>query len=169
MFARNALTGGPSTSRSTTRIARSILLVDHSFGKPVASKLEGTLKFVSTEKALEFTAALPPASKQPSWVKDAVLSTRAGLTRGVSPGFIVPPANVVANAETLIPEPGNPGVLIRVLRHVVLFEMSLVTRPSYKDSMVELRAEDFTVAEVPEMLDVPVIQPDPLEGAYRWL
>ena len=27
------------------------LLVDHSFGKPVASKLEGTLKFVSTEKA----------------------------------------------------------------------------------------------------------------------
>ena len=87
---------------------------------------------------------------------------------GSAPGFVVPPANVVANAETLIPEPGNPGVLIRVLRHVVLFELSLVTRPAFKDSMVELRSEDFTIT-CTELPEVPVIQPDPLEGAYRWL
>ena len=127
------------------------------------------MKFVSTPTALEFTAALPPASKQPSWVKDAVLSTRAGLTRGISPGFVVPPANVVAGAETLIPEPGNPGVLIRVLRHVVLFEMSLVTRPSASRIQWSNCDPRTSPAEVPEMLDVPVIQPDPLEGAYRWL
>ena len=49
---------------------------------------------------------------------------RAGLAGGVSPGFRVPPASVVANAEAFEPEPGNPGVQVRVINQAVLHELS---------------------------------------------
>ena len=142
------------------------LLADHSFGKPLASKLEGSLKFTDTSKALTFVAMLPEESRQPSWVRDAVLATQAGLIRSLSPGFTVPPASILPDAEVFEDEPGNPSVQIRVIKAAVLFEMSLVTRPSYKDSMVELRADDFH----PDHGPVPPCRPvvDPFE-AYRWL
>jgi len=44
------------------------------------------------------------------------------------------------DAETLVPEPGNPGVMIRKLSALVLYELSLVTRPAYEASEAELRA-----------------------------
>ena len=133
------------------------LLIDHSFGKPLASKRDGSLVFRDTPAALTFVATLPEESRQPSWVKDAVLATQAGLVGGLSPGFTVPPASVVQDAEVMEDEPGNPGVQVRVIRAAVLYEMSLVTRPSYKDSSIELRAED-----------TPTPPPNPFE-AYRWL
>ncbi|MCV2446548.1 HK97 family phage prohead protease [Paracoccus sp. DMF] len=43
-------------------------------------------------------------------------------------------------AEKLIPEPGNPGVMIRQLFQLVLYELSLVTLPAYRESQAELRA-----------------------------
>ena len=58
----------------------------------------------------------------------------AGLIRGVSPGFRVPPASAVANAEELVDEPGNPDVQIRQINQAVLYELSLVTRPAYVES-----------------------------------
>ena len=64
----------------------------------------------------------------------------AGLMVGVSPGFRVPPLDVVPGAETLEPEPGNPGVSIRVIREAVLTELSIVTRPAYPDTGVATRA-----------------------------
>ena len=69
------------------------------------------------------------------------LSLQGGLVGGISPGFSVPPASAVPNAEELIPEPGNPGVQIRVIRQAVLFELSLVTRPAYPETDVDLRAQ----------------------------
>ena len=55
---------------------------------------------------------------------------------------MIPPPNVVPNAERFEPEPGNPGVEIRVIEQAVLAEMSLVHRPSYKESSVELRSSE---------------------------
>lgn len=140
------------------------LLAGHSFDRPLASKLAGTLKLEDSPKMLYFRASLPPENKQTTWMRDAVLSIRGGLTRGISPGFTVAPAMVVQLAEELIPEPGNTGVMIRQINHAVLFELSLVTRPAYKDSVVDLRAEDFKAA-----CEIHSPTPDLLEGAYRWL
>ena len=68
-----------------------------------------------------------------------------GLSVGLSPGFNVPPPDVVPGAEELVPEPGNPDVLIRIIHAAVLFELSIVTRPAYPESFVDLRSADFRV------------------------
>jgi len=134
--------------------ARNIdLLAGHSFDKPLASMLAGTLTVRSDDQALRFEATLPPADQQPSWMVDTVRSVDAGLVRGLSPGFRVPPLGVVPNAEETVPEPGNPGVFIRQVNQALLAEMSLVTRPTYQETEVELRAD----------------QERNLERYYRWL
>ena len=115
------------------------LLVGHSFDRPLASKLRGSLELVDGDDALSFRAMLPPEGEQPSWMTDAVLAVKGGLMRGVSPGFNVPPAAAVRNAEELLPEPGNPGVQIRQINDAVLYELSLVTRAAYADSEIDLR------------------------------
>ncbi len=79
----------------------------------------------------------------PTYMLDLVKQVRTGRAGGVSPGFQVPPANVVPNAERLTPEPGNPGVLIRDIAQAVLPELSIVTRPAYTGTALDLRADDF--------------------------
>ena len=128
------------------------LLSGHSFDKPLASMIAGTLELTDGPDGLRFEATLPPDADQPTWMVDTVRAVDSGLARGVSPGFRMPPPSVVANAETEEPEPGNPGVTIRVIRQALLPELSIVTRPSYSGSSVELRAD----------------APD-LERYYRWL
>ena len=121
------------------------LLAGHSFNIPLAvrtAKNPKALELEDTEAALFFAATLPPESEQPSFMRDAVLSIQAGLLRGVSPGFRVPPAGVLPDGETFLPEPGNPGIEIRVINAAVLYELSLVHRPSYKDTSVELRHDE---------------------------
>ena len=118
-------------------------LSGHDMGKPLASRSAGTLVLEDTAEALLFEATLPPEDEQPTWVRDFVLSRRAGLVRGISPGFTVPPRSVVADAEYLEPEPGNPGVMIRGIRHAVLHELSAVTRPAYDGTELTERAEDL--------------------------
>ena len=76
-------------------------------------------------------------------MQDLILKVQSGLSRGVSPGFRVPPKSVVANAEVLEPEPGNPAVNIRRINQAVLFEMSIVTRAAYGDSSVESRMSEM--------------------------
>ena len=124
------------------------LLAGHSYDRPIASKRRGTLRLEDTDDALRFEADLPGEAAQPSWVRDTVLQLEAGLVGGISPGFAVPPVSAVPDAEALIPEPGNPGVQIRVIRQAVLHELSLVTRPAYPATDVDLRAEDFGVEMV---------------------
>ena len=117
------------------------LLAGHNYGTPLASKQRGSLILEDTDDALSFRALLPPEGERPSWMVDTVLAYRAGLIGGISPGFSVPPATAVPDAEELIPEPGNPGVAIRSIRAAVLFELSLVTRPAYTGTEVALRQQ----------------------------
>lgn len=115
------------------------LLVGHDFGKPVASKQNGTLEFNDTEEFLEFFATIPPGAERATHITDLLVMLSQGLIKGISPGFRVPPKDVVPKAETLRPEPGNPGVFIRVLADLLLYEISLVTRPAYEAASAELR------------------------------
>ena len=117
------------------------VLVGHDFGKPLASRKAGTLSIEDGADAVTFEARLP--DDPPSWVIDAERAIAAGLMTGLSPGFSVPPASAVPDAERLEPEPGNPGVQIRVIREAVLREFSVVTAPAYADAAVDLRAENL--------------------------
>lgn len=120
------------------------LLFGHDFDKPLASKRAGSLIFEDTSEALTFTAEIAPELEEVTHIRDAINMLDAGLVTGVSPGFRVPPKDVVPDAETLDPEPGNPSVFIRSLAALVLYELSLVTRPAYQDSAAELRALQTT-------------------------
>ena len=119
------------------------LLSGHSFDRPLARKRNGTLQMDDTAEGLAFTAELPVEADQPAYMIDTLKQYRAGLVGGISPGFAVPPRSAVANAEELVPEAGNPDVLIRVINAAVLYELSLVTRPAYPDSEVDLRGDNF--------------------------
>ena len=122
------------------------LLVGHDFGKPIASRQSGSLVIADSAEAVTFTATLPDEAFTPSWVVDVEKAIANGTMKGLSPGFRVPPVSAVQNAERLIPEPGNPGVQIRVINDAVLREFSIVTAGIYDDALVELRAEDLAVA-----------------------
>ena len=126
------------------------LIVGHDFGKPIASRQSGTLRIVDADDAVRFEATLPEEALAPSWVLDVEKAIANGTMVGLSPGFRVPPVSAVPNAERLIPEAGNPGVMIRQIDHAVLREFSIVTSSVYDDALVELRAED---------LDHPLLKP----------
>lgn len=98
------------------------------------------LEFNDTEDFLEFIAQIPPGAERATQITDLLIMLGAGLIKGVSPGFRVPPKDVVPGAEKLIPEPGNPSVMIRQLFQLVLYELSLVTLPAYWESQAELRS-----------------------------
>ncbi|WP_323783424.1 HK97 family phage prohead protease [Thalassovita sp.] len=116
------------------------LLFGHSFDRPLASRSSGTLELKDSERFLEFVATIPEGADRASHVVDALAMIGSGLATGISPGFRVPPSDVVPGAEKLVPEPGNPAVKIRQLWALLLFELSIVTRPAYGDSEAELRA-----------------------------
>ena len=117
------------------------ILVGHDFGKPIASRKAGTLEIADGDDAVNFEARLP--DDPPSWAVDMEKSIAAGLMVGLSPGFVVPPASVVPDAERFEAEAGNPAVQIRVIREAVLREFSVVTAAAYQDATVDLRAEHF--------------------------
>ncbi|ASP22055.1 Caudovirus prohead serine protease [Antarctobacter heliothermus] len=115
------------------------LLFGHSFDRPLASRSGGSLELQDSDKALTFRATIPEGAERVSHVADALAMIAAGLATGISPGFRVPPKDVVPDAEKLTPEPGNPGVMIRQLAALVLYELSIVTRPAYPATSAELR------------------------------
>lgn len=117
------------------------LLVGHSYDKPLAVRTKGTLTLESNAERLSFRATLPTEIEQPTYMRDTLMQMRAGLIGGISPGFRVPPSSVVGNAEELVDEPGNPGVQIRVINAAVLYELSLVTRPAYDETEVDVRSD----------------------------
>lgn len=131
------------------------LLYGHSFDTPLASRRNGSLVLSDSDEALTFTATLADELMEVSHVKDALAMVAAGLVTGISPGFRVPPKDVVPNAERLDPEPGNPGVFIRTLLHLLLVELSLVTRPAYEASQAELRAMQTLHPVQPERIWLP--------------
>ena len=113
-------------------------LVGHDYSKPLGSKLSGSALFQDTPEALTVEIPeLPPTN----YAREAHTLVAAGLMAGVSPRFIVPGPDTVPDAETVIPEPGNPAVGIREISAAVLLEISLVTRPAYQDSAAEARSQ----------------------------
>jgi len=118
------------------------LLSGHSFDKPLASRKAGTLVLKDTPEALEFEAVLTKPVLSTSWGKDFVASYDAGLIGGVSPGFRVAPRHVVPTPpETTAEEnPAEGNALIRTIHHAVLFELSMVTRPAYLETVALLSA-----------------------------
>lgn len=117
------------------------LLVGHSFDKPLASRGAGTLTLTDGNDALQFEAILTPDIQRTSWGADFLAAYAAGLVGGISPGFRVAPPEVVPKAEeTTDEDPADGNALIRRIYAAILFEMSLVTRPAYPETVADLRS-----------------------------
>ena len=125
------------------------LLIGHSFDRPIAVRAAAgaavaavaALKIEDTEDGVEFETEIAAEDELPSYLVDLLRMLDLGLVGGISPGFSVPPIGVVPNAEELVSEPSNPSVQIRVINQAVLHELSLVTRPAYGETEIDLRAE----------------------------
>ena len=117
------------------------MLAGHDYGKSIADMRSGTLAVEHTDSAVLLRAEIAAAGEAPTWIEDAVKAIKGGQLRGVSPGFQVP----VKGSERLVPEVGNPGVLIREIDDAVAFEYSLLARPAYAGTGVDVRAEDMGI------------------------
>ena len=127
------------------------VLAGHSYDKPLGDMLRSGARVTSTREALEFELELPGEADQPGYMRDMVNMIRAGLIGGISPGFRVPPKSVVPNGERLEPEIGNPAVQVRVIENAVLSELSIVTRPAYSDTDVDVRALEIVAQRRPRI------------------
>ena len=115
------------------------LLVGHDFNRAIADTKSGTLTVQHTDDAVFLRADLPPEDEQPSWVKDAVLAVRGKQLRGVSPGYNVTPQG----RQRLVPEDGPGDSLVREIQDSVVYDYSMVSRPSYAGTSLDTRAEEM--------------------------
>ena len=122
------------------------LLVGHDFGKPIADMRGGNLTVQHTDDAVHLRADLPPVDEQPSWVRDAVLGVRGGQMRSVSPGFRV----TNKGSSRLVPEDGAGDALVREIQDSMVYEYSLVSRPSYPGTRVDTREDDIGLLVIPK-------------------
>lgn len=114
------------------------LLIGHDYGKPLASRGAGTMALTDTAAALTFEATIPEEMQRVSYVRDALAAVSAGLMVGLSPGFRLPPQRTVAKAETITDEDPREGTaIIRTVHDALLYELSLVTVPAYKEALIE--------------------------------
>ncbi len=123
------------------------LLVAHSYDKPLASRAAGTMDIFDTEEALIFDAEIVPEMADTSWAQDFFRAFASGLIGGISPGFrIPPPAAVPADQAEKVTEedPALGRALIRTIFQALLYEISLVTVPAYKETQVEERNWQLT-------------------------
>lgn len=130
------------------------LLCGHSYDRPLASRGAGTLDLYDDDDALTFEARITPEMQETTWARDFFAAYEAGLVRGISPGFRIPPERAVPKAEEVVEEDPALGMaLIRFIFAALLYELSLVTRPAYPDTQVEAR--NWNVSDggviVPEM------------------
>lgn len=107
------------------------LLAGHSFDRPLASKQAGTLELRDHDDALEVEAMIPAELRGVTWVADLLAAHAAGLVRGLSPGFRVPPGGERVERRS--------DGLLRTVTRAELHEISVVTRPAYAEAMVEAR------------------------------
>lgn len=133
------------------------LLIGHSFDKPLASKKARTLILNDSDEALTFEAIITQELQEASWWTDFLAAFMSGLIGGISPGFRVAPRERVRVPEKTEDEnPAEGNALIRTIFAAVLFELSLVTRPAYPNTALDLR-----------QLDSGLIVPAK-PAAYRW-
>jgi HK97 family phage prohead protease len=115
------------------------LLVGHDFNRPLASKLTKTLRLTDSDEALTFEADITPEIAATSYGRDVLAQVDSGLAYGISPGFRIPPPRAVKVAEKFTDEGHDPSrgmhnARIRTIFAALLYEMSIVTRPAYKES-----------------------------------
>ena len=123
------------------------VLIGHSFDRPLASRKAGTLILKDSDAALDFEAILTPDIQRASWAQDFMAAFAAGLVGGVRPGFrVAPPEAVKKPEETTEENPAEGNALVRTIFAAVLFELSMVTRPAYRDTQADLRALDHLAA-----------------------
>lgn len=116
------------------------LLVGHEYSKPLASRRAGTLMLMDADDALSFDAIITEELQEASWVRDFFAGYSAGLIRGLSPGFRIPPERAVPNAEKVEEEDPSLGMaLIRTIFQALLYELSVVTAAAYDEAEVEAR------------------------------
>ncbi|MCB1349300.1 MAG: HK97 family phage prohead protease [Maritimibacter sp.] len=136
-------------------------LVGHDYGRPLASRLAGSLRITETDDSLSFDILIEPDLQQATYVRDFLAAHDAGLVRGVSPGFRIPPARVAPNAETVEEEdPAEGMAIIRTVHEALLYELSAVTRPAYPEAQIEARSWEPTGASGECLVHRP--------AAYRW-
>ena len=104
---------------------------------------------------VRFEVDLPDSDDMPTWMLDTVKAVKANLMTGVSPGFRIPPRSVVPDAERLVPEPGNPSVHIREIRQAGLYELSIVCRPHYSGTSVDVRHDLLPAGTVTIRMPAP--------------
>lgn len=132
------------------------LLIGHSFDRPLASKQAGTLILSDNDDALTFEAIITQEVQQTTWAQDFFNAYAAGLIRGISPGFRIPPKRAVPDAETVEEEDPAEGIaIIRNIWAALLYELSFVTRPAYDETEVEERNWAVTDGS----LMVPAVNP----------
>ena len=105
------------------------LLSGHEFNRPLASRASGSLDVTDTDEALVIEARVDAGT---SWASDFLAAHKAGLVKGLSPGFRVPAGGEVIERR------GN-GLLRRITR-AELHEISVVTRGAYPAAQVEARS-----------------------------
>lgn len=118
------------------------LLVGHDYNRAIADMRSGSLAVKHTREKVELEAQLPPEKKRPSWVQDAALAVEGGQLRGISPGFVV----TSKGGEKLIPEPGNPSVMVREITDAVAYEYSLVARPAYPQTSASVDRRNLSTS-----------------------
>ena len=164
-----------AVENTTQELARRDIhvLSGHEWSKPLGSVAAGTA-IVSEylddpeDPYIGFEVPLPEDEETlPSYMQDTVKQIELGLIGGVSPGFLVPPPDVVPNAEELIPEPGNEEVLIRVINQAVLKELSLVVNPVFTENEITVR--DMQEEEESNEEQGDRDRPNDLERFYIWL
>lgn len=136
------------------------LLFGHDYDKPLASRGTGTLTLKDTLEALEFEADITPRIADTSHGRDALALIEAGLSIGISPGFRLPPPRAVPadQAEKIEQEAYDParkmfGATIRTVLAALLYELSVVTSPAYKEATVEPDDDDEPVDEDGDGID----------------
>lgn len=123
------------------------LLVAHSYDRPLASRLAGTLTVQDTPAAVLIESEISEDMQGVSYVRDFLAALSAGLIVGLSPGFRIPPPRTVPDAETVAEEDPREGTaLIRTVHQALLYELSAVTVPAYKEAVIE--AQGDVLAEV---------------------
>lgn len=140
-------------------------LVGHSYDRPLASRAAGTLDLQDTEEALFFDALITEEMASVSYVRDFLAGFASGLIMGLSPGFRIPPARAVKDAETVTeeendPEAGKHQAIIRTIHAALLYELSAVTVPAYDEAQIEARNWQPT--------DSGLIAPRPKRGELIW-
>ena len=113
-------------TRSKTKRGRFSYLWALTIDRPLASKLAGSLDLEDGPEALAFRVERLPDT---SYVRDFRAQLAAGAAQfGVRPLYRIPPAETVADAVSIVPEAGNPGVNIEVVNEAVLTGLAVVSR-----------------------------------------